>query len=238
MAAMVEERAEQKAMDLTRLLQRMPLFAGLAKDELDMIGQITQQQRYVRNQVIIRAGERGTVFFLLTAGVVGVSVGGNGGKEIMLGVLYPNDFFGEMALLDGLPRSATVTALEESEVLVISRQDFLECIRNVPQIAAKMIVTLSLRLRRTDQKIGTLAFLKAPRRVARTLLELAQGQGHTTPAGTLVHLPFTRRELAELAGVSRETFARFLSKFQRMGVLTVDHRQLLIPDLRRLEDLA
>ncbi len=225
-------------MDVIHLLQRMPLFAGLAKDELEMISQITIQQRYARNQVIIRAGDRGTVFFLLTAGVVGVSVAGNRGKEIMLGVLYPNDFFGEMALLDGLPRSATVTALEESEVLVISRKDFLECIRTMPQIAATMIVTLSLRLRRADQKIGTLVFLKAPGRVARTLLELAQGRGHTTPAGTLVSLPFTRREMAELAGVSRETFARSLSKLQRMGVLTVERRQLLIPDLRRLQDLA
>jgi CRP/FNR family transcriptional regulator, cyclic AMP receptor protein len=169
---------------------------------------------------------------------VRVSVAGNQGKEIILGVLYPNDFFGEMALLDGLPRSATVTAVADSEVLMISRRDFLDCIRRVPQIAAKMIVTLSLRLRRTDQKVGTLVFLKAPRRVARTLLELAQGQGQRTPAGIMVELLFTRLELAELAGVSRETFTRLLTKFQRLGVLTIDRRKLLVPDLRKLEELA
>jgi CRP/FNR family cyclic AMP-dependent transcriptional regulator len=225
-------------MEMIPLLQRMPLFAGLSQDELRMIAQIIKQQRYARNRVIIRAEERGDVFFLLTAGVVRVSVAGNQGKEIILGVLYPNDFFGEMALLDGLPRSATVTAVADSEVLMISRRDFLDCIRRVPQIAAKMIVTLSLRLRRTDQKVGTLVFLKAPRRVARTLLELAQGQGQRTPAGIMVELLFTRLELAELAGVSRETFTRLLTKFQRLGVLTIDRRKLLVPDLRKLEELA
>jgi CRP/FNR family transcriptional regulator, cyclic AMP receptor protein len=225
-------------MEMIPLLQRMPLFAGLSQDELRMIAQIIKQQRYARNRVIIRAEERGDVFFLLTAGVVRVSVAGNQGKEIILGVLYPNDFFGEMALLDGLPRSATVTAVADSEVLMISRRDFLDCIRRVPQIAAKMIVTLSLRLRRTDQKVGTLVFLKAPRRVARTLLELAKGQGQRTPAGIMVELLFTRLELAELAGVSRETFTRLLTKFQRLGVLTIDRRKLLVPDLRKLEELA
>jgi CRP-like cAMP-binding protein len=79
-------------MEMIPLLQRMPLFAGLSQDELRMIAQIIKQQRYARNRVIIRAEERGDVFFLLTAGVVRVSVAGNQGKEIILGVLYPNDF--------------------------------------------------------------------------------------------------------------------------------------------------
>jgi CRP/FNR family transcriptional regulator/CRP/FNR family cyclic AMP-dependent transcriptional regulator len=143
-----------------------------------------------------------------------------------------------MALLDGLPRSATVTALEESEVLVISQKDFLECIRKVPQVAAKMIVTLSLRLRQTDQKVGNLAFLKAPQRVARTLLDLAQGQGQRAPEGITLNLRFTRQELAELAGVTRETLTRLLMKFQEHGILTIERRKLFIPDPKKLEDLA
>jgi CRP/FNR family cyclic AMP-dependent transcriptional regulator len=225
-------------MDVMQLLSRMPLFVGLSPGELRMVAQITQRQHYARNQTIIKSGARGNVFFLLTKGIVRVSVEGSRGKEVILGVLYPNDFFGEMALLDGLPRSATVTAMEESEVLVIARKDFLECIRQVPQVAAKMIVTLSLRLRRTDQKVGNLAFLRAPRRVARTLLDLAHAQGRQTEVGTAVDLLFTRQELAELAGVSRETFARLLTKFQQMGILRVERRKLLIPDTRKLEELA
>lgn len=225
-------------MDELYLLSRMPLFAGLTKGELRRVARITTRQRFARHQVIIKAGERGNVFFLLSRGTVRVSVEGNQGKEVVLGVLYPHDFFGEMALLDGLPRSATVTAMEESEVLAITRQDFLECIQKVPQVAAKIIITLSLRLRRTDQKIGSLALLRAPRRVARTLLELAQAQGYPTPEGIIVDLRFTRQELAELAGVSRETFARLLTRFQHMGVLLIERRKLLIPDTHRLEELA
>jgi CRP-like cAMP-binding protein len=225
-------------MDTIEMLQGMPLFAGLSKRELQTIAQITEQRRYDRYQVIIKAGDRGTALFLLTSGIVRVTVGGSLGKELILGVLYPQDFFGEMALLDGLPRSATVTALEESEVLVISQKDFLECIRKVPQVAAKMIVTLSLRLRQTDQKVGNLAFLKAPRRVARTLLDLAQGQGQRAPEGITLNLRFTRQELAELAGVTRETLTRLLMKFQEQGILTIERRKLFIPDPKKLEDLA
>ena len=113
----------------------------------------------------------------LFAGLVRVSTEGNQGQESILGVLYPDDFFGEMAHLDGLPGSATVTALEKREVPAITRKGVLECSHSMPQIATKMIVTLSLRLRRTDRNIGSLVFLTAPRRVAPALLKLTQGQG-------------------------------------------------------------
>ena len=220
------------------LLSRIPLFTGLTKRELQKLVQITRHQHFARHHVIIKAGERGNVLFLLLRGIVRVSMEGSRGKEIILGMLHPNDFFGEMALLDGLPRSATVTAMEDCEVLVITRQDFLECIKKLPQVAAKIIIALSLRIRRTDQKLENLVLLRAPRRVARTLLEVARAQGQSTERGVAVDLRFTRRELAELAGVSRETFARLLTKFQQMGVLTIERRSLLIPDTRRLEDLG
>lgn len=225
-------------MDKVRVLHQMPLFASLSRRELQAVAKITKARRYRRHQVIIKAGDRGTALFLLTSGMVRVSIGGPRGKEHTLEVLYPRDFFGEMALLDGLPRSATVTALEESEVLTVSRKDFLACIRKMPQVGAKMIVTLSLRLRRMDQKVGSLAFVKAPRRVARTLLELVKARGLPAQDGMVVELPFTRRELAELAGVSRETFARLLARFQRMGLLTIERQRIRIPDLIKLEDLA
>ena len=101
-------------MDIERVLHRMSLFAGLSKAELQMIARMTAQRQYRRNQVIIKAGDPGHVFFLLSEGAVRVSIEGHRGRAITLAILYPNDFFGEMALLDGLPRSATVTALRES----------------------------------------------------------------------------------------------------------------------------
>jgi CRP/FNR family cyclic AMP-dependent transcriptional regulator len=225
-------------MDIERVLHRMSLFAGLSKAGLQMIARIAEQRQYRRDQAIIKAGEPGHVFFLLIEGAVRVSIEGDRGKAITLAILYPNDFFGEMALLDGLPRSATVTAVRESQVLVMARKDFLECIQTVPQIATKMIVTLSLRLRRADRQVANLALLSAPRRVAHTLLDLARGHGYRTDKGVAIDLPLTRQELAALAGVSRETFARLLSKFQQLGVLTVEGRRLLIPDVHRLEELT
>lgn len=225
-------------MEKIGVLQRMPLFASLSKRELLAISKITRERRYTRNQVIIRAGERGTTLFLLTSGVIRISIGNGRGKEIILGVLYPHDFFGEMALLDSLPRSATVVAVQESEVLVIPRRDFLECIRRSPKIATKMIVTLSLRLRRANRKVGGLVFMKASGRVAHTILELAEGRSVMTPEGVVVDVPFTRRGLADMAGVSRETLARMLTKFQRTGLLQIQRQRFLIPDPSKLEGLV
>lgn len=225
-------------MEKIEVLQRMPLFASLSKRELLAISKITRERRYKRNQVIIRAGEQGTTLFLLTSGVIRISIEDGRGKEIILSILYPHDFFGEMALLDGLPRSATVVAVEESEVLLISRRDFLECIRRFPKIAIKMIVTLSLRLRRTNQKVGGLVFMKASGRVAHTILELAEGRSRMTPEGVVVDLPFTRKRLADMAGVSRETLTRMLTRFQRMGLLQIQRHRFLIPDPIKLGELV
>jgi CRP/FNR family transcriptional regulator/CRP/FNR family cyclic AMP-dependent transcriptional regulator len=224
--------------DKIQILHRMPLFAGLSKRDLQAIAKITKEVKYRPRQVIIKTGERGTVLFLLTSGLVRVSVEGNRGKEMILGVLYPRDFFGEMALLDGLPRSATVMAVEESEVLVISRRDFLQCIRKLPKLAVKVIVTLSMRLRSMDQKVGRLVFLKASPRVVRTLLDLAEGRGVRAGGGIDLELPFTRRELAHLAGVSRETLTRLLTRFQRMGLLRIEGRRLFISEPDKLEALV
>lgn len=219
-----------------RTLAGIPLLSALSRRDLLVLARIARPRKYRRHDTIITAEEPGTAFFLLTAGVLRVSAEGTRGRGAALGLLYPYEFFGEMALLDGLPRSATVTALTDSEVLVIPRSTFLRCIREAPGLAATMIVTLSMRLRSADEKVRSLMFVPAPRRVARTLLDLTRGREPVD--GTLtVTLPFTRRELAEVAGVSRETFTRIVARLSRAAVVRLEGRSLTVLDRARLASM-
>ncbi|MBI3989491.1 MAG: Crp/Fnr family transcriptional regulator [candidate division NC10 bacterium] len=210
------------------LLRQVPLFADLADDDLKAIAAVVKGRTYRRGQVIIRADEVGGVFFLLTSGAAKVSLGDKQGREVILKILYPFDFFGEMAFLDDPRRSATVTAVEKSRMLLISRQDFLQFIQSSPQVVLRMLTTLSQRLRRADQKIGDLTFLDASEKVAMALLELVAEQGVTVEGGVALELRLTRQALANLAGVARETLERVLAEFQRRGWVRLEKRRIVV----------
>ena len=141
---------------------------------------------------------------------------------MILCILYPTDFFGEMSLLDGMPRSATVTTQEPSEVLTISREHFLSIIEQSPKILLKMTAVLSKRLRNTNALIHSLAFFDVYGKVARLLLNLAAERGRVTEQGTVIDMRLTQQELADLAGMTRETMARTLREFQQAGCIHVE----------------
>ena len=141
---------------------------------------------------------------------------------MILRILYPTDFFGDMSLLDGMPRSATVTTQELSEVLTISREHFLSIIETSPKIMLKLTTVLSKRLRKANELIHSLAFFDVYGTVARVLLNLAGERGRVTEQGTVIDMRLTQQELAELAGMTRETMARTLREFQQAGCIRVE----------------
>jgi CRP/FNR family transcriptional regulator/CRP/FNR family cyclic AMP-dependent transcriptional regulator len=154
--------------------------------------------------------------------VVKVTIEDRDGYEMILHLLYPTDFFGDMSLLDGELRSATITTQEPSEVLIVSRDHFLHLIEQSPKIVLKMAAVLSKRLRKANELIYSLAFYDVYGKVARTLLNLAQERGRETEQGTVIDMRLTQQELAELAGMTRETMARTLRAFQQAGCIRVE----------------
>jgi CRP/FNR family transcriptional regulator, cyclic AMP receptor protein len=172
--------------------------------------------------------------FLLKHGVVKITIEASDHRELIVRLLYPTDFFGEMALLDALPRSARVTALEASTALLLDRDVFIELIERVPALMRKMAETLCHRLRKANELIYSLAFLDAYAKVGRVIINLAQEQGQAPVQGTTVGLRLSQRHLAELTGMARGTIARVLSDFQQAGYVCMTGGQIIILEPARL----
>ena len=203
-------------------LKKVPLFSELDDDEFQQIAAVVREHHYKKHTTIVHVDDPGNALYILKNGLVKVTIEDHNGYEMILRLLYPTDFFGDMSLLDGEPRSATITTQEPSEVLIISRDHFLRIIEKSPGILLKMAAMLSRRLRKTNELIHSLAFFDVYGKVARTLLNLAQERGRVTEQGMVIDMRLTQQELAELAGMTRETMARTLREFQQAGCIRVE----------------
>ncbi len=219
-----------------QLLRRVSLFSGLKEDELDALAEVTARKTFQKHSVILLAEEEGNSLFIIQKGRVKVSILSEDGREIVLTLLGDGEFFGEMSLLDGLPRSATVIALEDTEALMLRREDLLRLIERTPQIAIKLMAELTIRLRKTDQKIESLALLDVAGRIASAVLQLASDEGEETPEGLVIYNHPTQQLLANMTGSTRETVSRVLKRFRKEGYMASKGRNWIIfreEDMRR-----
>ncbi len=221
-------------MNLDRL-RRVPLFEALADDELRWLGEAAKLRRFPRNCMVILADDRGDAFFIIESGRAKVSVTATDGREVILSMLAPGDFFGDISLLDGQPRSANVTTQEESEMLVLQRPDFLRAIETHPSIPVKLMVTLAKRLRQADRQTASLALLGIADRVCSALASLAEDEGEETAEGYVIARRPTHQVLANMTGTARETITRVLGRLEAEGYIRSEGRKLVIlklsPDL-------
>ena len=141
------------------LLRKVLLFEGLSEQELSALDEVTVLKRFRKDNMIILAEEEGDTLFVINRGRVKVTILSEDGREIILSMLGPGEFFGELSLLDGKPRSANVVTTEETELLMLRRSEFIQLIHKIPPIAAKLLAELAGRLRKTDRKIEGLALL-------------------------------------------------------------------------------
>jgi CRP/FNR family transcriptional regulator, cyclic AMP receptor protein len=213
---------ERRMIQYVDFLRKVSLFSELREDELRQIAGVVREQHYRKNVTIFHINDPGNALFILKNGMVKITIEDQSGREIILRILYPTEFFGEMALIDGMPRSATVTTQEPSDALIIYREQFISLIEKSPKILLDMAAVLSRRLRKVNELIRSLAFYDVYGKVARVLLNLAAERGRTTGRGTVIDLRLTQQELAELAGMSRETMTRTLRDFQQAGCVSID----------------
>lgn len=216
-------------------LRKVSLFSELDDAQLEQLASVVREQHYKKNATIFHVGDPGNALFILKSGLVKITIEDQSGREIILRMLYPTDFFGEMSLIDDLPRSATVTTLEPSDAMVIYRDSFLNLIEKNSKILLNMTVVLSRRLRRVNELIRSLAFHDVYGKVARVLLNLAREKGRTTDDGTVIDLRLTQQELAELAGMSRETMTRTLRDFQQAGCVRIESGIITILEIAMLQ---
>jgi CRP/FNR family transcriptional regulator/CRP/FNR family cyclic AMP-dependent transcriptional regulator len=211
-----------------QLFKGIPLFEGLSDRELEAIAALVVTRRFGREQVIFLAEEEGDAMFVIQNGRVKISLISDDGREIILDILRKGDFFGEMSLLDGHPRSATVVAIEETELAMLRRSDFLQLVQRVPQIATKLLAELATRLRRADQKIEHLALLDVTGRILKTLMQMGERHGVPTEEGMIILNRPTHQDLANMVGTTRETASRILKRLERKGYLKYQEKTLVL----------
>lgn len=224
---------------LASVLRQTVLFADLDEAELTAVAELCRQRTVPKGSIVFYEDDPGTSCYILSEGRIKIVVNSQDGREHILGLLKPVDLFGEMSLLDGQPRSATAIAVEESKVLTIQRDEFLALLKAGPSIALKLLVVLTRRLRLTDRHVEGLAFLSAPGRVARLLLDLGDELGKPSSGGILrFETTMTRQEMANLTGTSRETFTRVLMEYQDRGLVDIDRNQFTLRNETKLRELV
>jgi len=222
-------------MDEKELLRTVPIFSELSDDDLASLARLGNRRRYPKDGVVFFENEQGDSIFMISEGRVKVAILGDDGREIILSVLGPGDFFGEMALLDNEPRSATAIAAEESELLCVSRADFQSALSANPSIMAGLIRSLTARLRKADHQISTLALLDVYGRVARVILDIAKEEGKRLKDGRIAFRRATHQEIANRIGTTRETVTRMLKDLERRGLIQVEGREIIVrPDFEKV----
>ena len=214
-------------------LATVPLFNGLDRIELERFAEVTREKSYPKGSVILFEDDPGDSLFVVRDGRVKVVLIGEDGREVILGVLGVGEYFGELSLIDDRPRSAHVIAMEDSNLLVLRREDFRKRVESSPSVAWSLLTELSRRLRRADDKIGGLVLLDVPGRIARLLLDLAEESGTNAIEKSLTH-----QTIAQMIGASRETVSRAMKDFQDAGWITVERRRIALADRPALEQRA
>ncbi|HMU42866.1 MAG TPA: Crp/Fnr family transcriptional regulator [Ignavibacteriaceae bacterium] len=223
--------------DKTNFLKNIPIFSDLEENSLNQILGLGSLKMYAKDEIILNEDEVGTALFVIVKGKVKISRSSKDGKEVILTIMNESDFFGEMAILDGFSRSATVTALEESKLFIIQRNDFLALLKNHTEVSIALLQELTQRLRAAGMKIKALSLKDAEGKVASVILQLAEEIGKIKQGVVEIEkLPY-QHELANMAGTSRETISRTLHTFAKKGLVELDGTHLRILDYEKFREI-
>lgn len=218
-------------------LKQVPIFSDLDEESLTKVANSGVLQSFKKESVILSEEDAGNALFVIATGKVKVVRSDSAAKEVILAILNDSDFFGEMALLDGLNRSANVIAMEDSKIFIIQRNDFLDLLRKFPDVSIALLQELSTRLRASSMKIKALSLKDAEGKVATVLLQLADDLGRIKNGVVEIEkLPF-QHELANMAGTSRETISRTLHSFAKKGLVELEGSKLRIIDYEKFLEL-
>ena len=218
-----------------------PLFQAMQPAELDEILELASERRVRRGQTIFQKGDNSSSLMAVLRGRVRVSSVSGEGKEVTLNVINPGQVFGEIALLDGEPRSADCTAIDDTLLLVLERRHFLPFLRHNPELLLRLLAVLCGRLRRTSTALEEIALFDLPIRLARVLLKLAEDYGRPGESGMRIDLKLSQRDLSNLVASSRESVNKQLRAWRESGAVDLQDGYVVLrqpAELKRLTDIG
>jgi CRP/FNR family cyclic AMP-dependent transcriptional regulator len=221
--------------DPQALLKKVPLFKDLSDELLSGLAPQLRRHAYRKGTTIFHKDQSGDALYIIESGRVRIFLPAEGGEELTLPPLGPGEVFGDMALLDGRPRSASADAFEDTVAYTLARDEFQRHLSATPRLASAVIELLSTRLRHLMEYMETLAFFDVHARIAKMLLELADRYG-THKNGIEIDMDLTQAELARMVGATRERVNRALASFRTQGVLELRGKRIVILDAKRLSE--
>jgi CRP/FNR family cyclic AMP-dependent transcriptional regulator len=214
------------AMVSTAVLKAVPLFAAFPEDQLRLLATTVTRRSVTRTTVVMGAGDATDSLYIVLSGRLKVMMSDADGKEVILSILGPGEFFGEMGLIDDAPRSASVVAIEACELLSLAKRDFKQRMAENFEMAQEVMRGLVRRLREADRKIGSLALLDVYGRVARLLLDMAE----TVNGEKIVTKRLPKQDIAKMIGASREMVSRVMKDLQTGGFIEMRGSSIVLRD--------
>lgn len=219
-------------------LRAMPFFGGLDDPTLMTVAQGTRSRKFKRGEVIFHLGDPGDGLFFIVSGAVRIVLPGESGDAAILATLEPGQVFGELALLDGAPRSATATAIEPTEAIVLSRERFRELLATEESVRDALLAAVATEIRRLTAHVEELHFLDVTGRLAACLTRLA-GSGTRTADGAIrLRAPLTQGDLAAMVGCTRQSVNKLLGQFAADGLVRLEKDTVAVLDLAGLQRTA
>lgn len=221
------------------LLARVPLFEGLGKAELDALVAAARTRVVQRQEQLFHKGDEGRHVYVVVRGNLKALTTSFQGDDVVFNIQGPGEMLGEIALLVGQRRTATITAIEKSELLMIERRDFIDCLRRNPEVSLKLLQVLAERVKGLSERLEDTMFLNLPVRFAKKLLDYAASDGEKSGDGIRIGLKLTQEEWGALLGVTRESVNKQLRAWSNEGLISREetgHIVLMHPE--RLESIA
>lgn len=217
-------------MESDQLLQGIPFLSGLPAEEMKALSGSLRRRRFARNEVIFHRDDPGDSLFVIVAGTVKITLRSEDGREAILTLLGPGDYFGELAVLDGEPRSADAVAVEAVETLSLPRAVFVTVLTANPQAAMNLLAAFSRSyVRRLTDTVHDAVFLDVPARLARALVQLLEQQ-KSDVAGDVQPVRVTQNDLGAMVGTTRESINKWLGYYERQGWLRRERGQIVVLD--------
>jgi CRP/FNR family transcriptional regulator, cyclic AMP receptor protein len=223
-------------LNVKTIIERNSLFRGLPHKTIDRVAALATRRSYEENTIIFMRGDPGDSLCGVVTGRVRISASRAGGKEVFLNIMEPGDAFGEIALLDGSPRTATATAIARTELMILQREAFFALLRTEPQLAEHLIQLLCKRVRWTAEQMEDSALLTVPAKLAKRLLSLASVHGRESPEGA--RLAISQEELAQFLGLSRQIVNQHLQAWRAKGWISLGRGSVTLANPRALQNVA
>lgn len=216
------------------LLRQVPLFRSLRAEDTRRLAEFLQRRTIHKGDFLCRKGEEGNTLFMIIFGKIKIFRQSKNGDEVILAFLSSGDFCGEMALLDGLPRSADAVAVEDTACYILTRDDFFSCVANNKSAVKTILETLSRRLRKADDFLADFFFLNVGSRLAKRLVEIAENNGSQEEGGGVIRLNITQSTVASMIGATRESVNKELRLLREEGIVEISEKKIVIRDVEKL----